>query len=71
VAGAGEDCIMRSFITCEGDQVKEVEMSISCSTREKYEYCIQNIGRKILKGKDHSEDLGIVGKIILERIFGK
>jgi hypothetical protein len=26
---------------------------------------------KNLKGKDHSEDLGVGGKIILERIFGK
>jgi hypothetical protein len=37
---AGEDCIMRSFITCtlhqyyEGDQVKE-NMGITCSTHGK------------------------------------
>jgi hypothetical protein len=24
-----------------------------------------------LKGKDHLEDIGVVGKIILERILGK
>jgi hypothetical protein len=29
-------------------------------------FCLEN-----LKGKDHSEDLGIDGKIILECILGK
>jgi hypothetical protein len=36
---AGEDCIMRSFITCtlHQIQVKEDEMDGTCSTHGKYE----------------------------------
>jgi hypothetical protein len=34
------------------------------------EKCIQYFGFKNLKGKDHSEDLGVDGKIISEWIFG-
>jgi hypothetical protein len=30
-----------------------------------------NLYRKRLKGRDDSEDLGVDGKIILERILGK
>jgi hypothetical protein len=43
----------------------------SCSKHGTDEKCIQDFGRKILKGRDHSEDLGADGKIILEWFFGK
>jgi len=35
------------------------------------EKCIPNFSRKNLKGKDHSEELGINGKEILHLILGK
>jgi hypothetical protein len=46
--------------------MKEVEMCGSCSTLGRDERCIQN-----LKGRDHSEDVGVYEKIILEWILGK
>jgi len=35
------------------------------------EKCIQNYGRQNLKVRDHSDDLGVDGRTILERILGK
>jgi hypothetical protein len=63
---AGEDCIMRSFITCTlqfyGDQIKEDEVDDACSRRrEKHTI----IWLQSLKRGDHLEDLGVDGKIIL------
>jgi hypothetical protein len=42
-------------------------MGGSCGTHGRYEKCIRNFG----SGTDYSEELGIVGEIILEWIFGK
>jgi hypothetical protein len=53
VMQAGEDYIMRNFITCTlhqillGCQVKEDEVGGSCSKRGKNEKCIHNFCRKI------------------------
>jgi len=33
--------------------------------------CKQNFGRKNLKRRDHSEELGVDGKLIFECILGK
>jgi hypothetical protein len=44
----GEDCIMRSFITCtmlSGDQIKEEEMGGLCSTHGVDAKLVQNFGR--------------------------
>jgi hypothetical protein len=41
-----------------------------CSTHERDEKCVQNLGRKP-EGRDHSEYLGVSEKIILEWILGK
>jgi hypothetical protein len=43
----------------------------ACRTHRRDEKCVQNFGRKKLKGRDHSEDLGVDGRIILEWILGK
>jgi len=46
----GEDCIMKSFITCinlyHSDQIKEDEMGEVCSTHGEDEKYIQNFGRE-------------------------
>jgi hypothetical protein len=39
-----------------------------CTKYGKDEKCIQNFGEKNLKVRDHLEDLGIDGRIILEWI---
>jgi hypothetical protein len=48
--GAGENCIMRSFIVLHqillGDQVKDGEMGGACSTHGGDEKCLQNFSRK-------------------------
>jgi len=68
----GEDCIMRSFIVCTisryycGDQIKEHEMGGTCSTDEKDEKTHTIFWLENLKGRDHLQDLGVDGKIILE-----
>jgi len=54
-----------------GDHVKEDEMGRSCSTDGLREKCVQNFGSEILKGRDHSEHLGMYWTMILERILWK
>jgi hypothetical protein len=44
-------------------------MGGSCSTYGSDEICLQNVGWVKLKGRDHSEDLGVDGRIILEWLF--
>jgi len=46
-------------------------MGGACNTNGRHEKCTQNNGRKNLKGTDHSEDLGVAGKITLEWILVK
>jgi len=49
---AGEDCIMRSFITCTpyqtllGELYRRDEMGSVSSTHGRHENCIQNFSRK-------------------------
>jgi hypothetical protein len=50
----------------EGDQVKEDPMGRICSTRGSYEKLIRKFWSENLKGRDHLEDLGVDGRIILE-----
>jgi hypothetical protein len=44
------------------------EIGETCSTHGRDKKCIQILGQK---GIENSEDLGIVGMIILKRILGK
>jgi hypothetical protein len=73
---AGEDCIMRSFITCmlhhilSGDQVKEDEMGGACSMHGRCEKCIQNFGGKP-EGKRLLGRSRRRRRIMLEWILGK
>jgi hypothetical protein len=46
--------------------IKEDEMGGACSTHRRDEKCVQNP-----KGREHSEDIGIDGRIVLEWILGK
>jgi hypothetical protein len=62
---AGEDCIMRSFVTCTLHQV------ILGSSNQGGSDMITIFWLEKLKGRDHSEDLGVDGRIILEWILGK
>jgi hypothetical protein len=43
----------------------------ACSTRGRYEKYSQKVWSENLKGRDHSEELGVDGKIILEYILQK
>jgi hypothetical protein len=62
---AGEGCIMRSFSKYdEGGKVGHVARI--AEKRNTY-----NCGSKNLKGRDHSEGLGVDEKIILEQILGE
>jgi hypothetical protein len=68
---------MRSFITCTLHQIllrrSSIEDQIGGRTRTthgKYEKFIKNFLSKILKGRDHVEDLDVDGRIILECILG-
>jgi hypothetical protein len=49
--------------------MKEDEICRTCSTHVRDG--AYNIFVEVMKGRDHSEDLGVDGKEILERIFGK
>jgi hypothetical protein len=60
--------VLLHCIILEG--IANIEMGGACGTHGKDETCIQYSGWKTLKGRDHSEDLGIDGKIILEWILG-
>jgi hypothetical protein len=62
---AGEHCIMKSFIACTLHQTKEDVIGGACSTDGRNEKCIGIFWLENLKGKDHVEDLGVDGKIIL------
>jgi hypothetical protein len=42
-----------------------------CVGHAENENCKQNFGSEKLKGTEHSEDLGVDGRIILEGILGK
>jgi hypothetical protein len=72
---AGEDYIMRSFITCTlrhtwlGWSNQGAEVHGTCSTHGRDEKCIQNFGRE-LKGRA-LENLDVDRRIILEWILGK
>jgi hypothetical protein len=75
---AAEDCIMRSFLKCirnhilVSDRIFEDEMCGTCSTHGRGDKNSYKIFIGKLEGKlDHSEELGVDGKIILECIFGK
>jgi hypothetical protein len=41
-------------------------MGGTCNAHGRDEKCTQNSGRKTRRGTDHSEDLGVNGRIILE-----
>jgi len=53
MAGNGEDCIMKSFVTCtlyqiySYDEIKEDEVGTRCSTNGVDEECIENFGWKM------------------------
>jgi len=73
---AGEDCIMRSFITCSHHQILLGRSSRGgwdgrkCSSHVRYEKCVKNFGRKNLKGEreNHVASLNVDWKdnIIME-----
>jgi hypothetical protein len=69
--GVGEDSIMRRFTEYySGDEVKEDKMGGACNTHGINEKCI-NVWSENVKGRGHSEDLGVDGKIITDRILWK
>jgi hypothetical protein len=46
-------------------------MGGACSTDGRCEKLIESFWSENLKGKDHSEDINVEGRIILERILGE
>jgi hypothetical protein len=71
---AREDCIMRSFVTCTLRQIllgwsnQEGWDRQVCSTHGKEDKCVQSTCRK---GRDHSEDIGVECRTILQLILEK
>jgi hypothetical protein len=63
----GEDCVTKFYYD---DRVKKDEIGVACSMRGGDEKCKQ-LGSKNIKGRDHSEDLGVERKVTLELILGK
>jgi hypothetical protein len=63
---AEEHCIMRSFITCTLHQM----LLGACSMHWRDEMCTI-FWSEGLKGRDHSEDLGVDGRMVLKLILGK
>jgi hypothetical protein len=57
------------FTKYYGDQINEDEMGGACSTHGKDMHTVLLFGN--LKGRDHLEDVGIDGKVILEWILGE
>jgi hypothetical protein len=49
--------------------MKKDEMGGECSTQGRYENCIQIIFSENVQERYHSEDLGVVDRIILELIL--
>jgi hypothetical protein len=56
---------------CPGNQIKKNEMVGTCSTYREEEKCTQGFGGGNLKERDHLEDPGIDGTIILKWIIKK
>jgi len=46
-------------------------MGEACSLHGRDQKCIRNFWSENLKGRDHSEDLGVDGRITLEWALGK
>jgi hypothetical protein len=71
---AGEDCIMRGFVICTSlSIIREVKLrmmrlagNVACTGENRNAYIILV---KNLEGRDHAEDLGVDGRIILERVL--
>jgi hypothetical protein len=66
---AEEDCVMRSFISCTLQQIllgRAGYVARVGEMRNAFKLWSEN-----LKGRDHLEDLGVEGRIILECILGK
>jgi hypothetical protein len=56
----------------KSDQIKEDEKGVTCSTHGRHEkYIRPRFWLENLYGRDHLEELGVDGKIILEYILGK
>jgi hypothetical protein len=56
---------------CSGDQIEKSEMGGECNTYGGEERCIQGFGGENLRERDHLEDTGIDGRIILGWIVRK
>jgi hypothetical protein len=67
-----EELIFLLFIECYSvDQIDKNEMGGECGTYGGEERCIQRFGVRKLRVRDHLENPGVDGKIILRWIFRK
>jgi len=53
-----------------GDQIKNNEMGVACGTYERQEKCYRVLCGDLRK-RDHFEDTGVEGNMILKRFFKK
>jgi hypothetical protein len=62
-------CFIITVKIYKGEQVKGDEMGSTCSMHRQEMHT--KIWSENLKGRDHSDDIGVDGTIILEQTFGK
>jgi hypothetical protein len=67
---AGEHCIMGSFVTCRVIKARRMRCARLIARMDEMRF-MQKFWLENLKGRDHSKDLRVVGKVMLGCILRK